>query len=121
MGLPDNYFDRNGIGTLAGSSAAVVIVNTALFKLVPTFDPRWVAFVLSLALGVGRAVPSAKDWLDYCLGALNGFLIFLTAAGGNQTAAAAETRARSGSLSGKSQEQQFRARRETPKLFKSWF
>jgi|HubBroStandDraft_6_1064221.scaffolds.fasta_scaffold802754_2 hypothetical protein len=121
MGLPDNYFDRNGIGTLAGSSGAVFIVNSVLFKLVPTFDPRWIAFVLSLALGIGRAVPGAKDWLDYVLGVLNGCLIFLTAAGGNQAAGAAETRVRAGSLSGKSKEQQFRARRETPTFFESWF
>jgi hypothetical protein len=121
LGLPDNYFDRNGIGTLAGSSGAVFIVTTALLRLVPGFDPRWVAFALSLALGIGRAVPGARDWLDYVLGALNGCLIFLTATGGNQAAGAAETRARTGSLSGKSEEQQFRARRESPKIFKSWF
>lgn len=121
MGLPDNYFDRNGIGTLAGSSGAVFIVTAVLFRLAPRFDPRWVAFGLSLVLGIGPAVPGAKDWLDYLLGALNGCLIFLTATGGNQAAGAAETLARAGSLSKQPREEQFRARRSTQRFFKSWF
>jgi hypothetical protein len=121
MALPSNYFDRNGIGTLAGSSAAVFIVTSVSLRLMPKFDPRWVAFVLSLALGIGPTVATAKDWLDYAIGALNGCLIFLTASGGNQAAGTVETRVRAGSLGGKPKEEQFRARRDAPRIFKSWF
>jgi len=121
MALPDNYFSRDGIGTLAGASLIVVVVTNTLNSLAPKFNTRWTAFLLSLALGIGRAFAGAHDWLDYLLGALNGCLIFLTATGGNHTAGAAETRARAGSLAGKSEEQQFRARREGPRFFKPWF
>jgi hypothetical protein len=122
MALPDNYFSRDGIGTLAGSSMAVFIVTTTVSKVAPAVNTVWVPFLLSIAIGLAPAISTAKDWMDYVIGTVNGCLIFLTATGGNSAAGAAETKIRGGAAAGdKPHEEQFRAKREKPKIFKSWF
>ena len=117
MELPQDFVSRNGIGTLGGSSVAVLAVTAFFGKVLPTLDPRWVAVPLSLAFGIGVAAPMAKDWLDYVIGFVNGCLIFLTATGANQAAGKAEDKARGAK---KPSEEPFAKKREN-RIFRPWF
>jgi len=87
--LPGEFFSLASFGTVGGAAAIVFVISNTL-QSVFNFNPKWLAFVLSLVVGgVGVAIlhqatataPRASA-LEYGIGVLNGFLIYLTAAGG---------------------------------------
>jgi hypothetical protein len=81
--MPSSFFTNESFFSLAGASAIVFVVCNVLQKAFD-FNPRWLALLLSeiiaiavVAFGQRPTVPS-----DYFIAALNGCLVFCTAAGG---------------------------------------
>ena len=96
LSLPSNFITAESFASLGGSSAIVFVVSNTL-QSVFNFNPKWFAFVLSLIVGVvgaavlhhASAAAPNPSLLEYGLGLLNGFLIYLTAAGGTAVLASA--------------------------------
>lgn len=81
--MPSELFNRQSILTLTGAAGAVWVFTAALQHALD-FNPRWLALLLSVALGVGSVltIQSAQP-VDYLIGVLNGTLIYCTAVGVN--------------------------------------
>ena len=87
MQLPEEFFSRTSILTLAGASGAVYVVTSAMQHAM-NFNPRWLALLLSIALGVGGAATiQAPTLVDYVVGLVNGCLIYCITAGINNISA----------------------------------
>ena len=91
MDLPPDFFTNRSFVSLAGCSGIVFIVCNTLQGAL-NFNPRWLALVLSELVAIYGAhlantprVPS-----DYFIAALNGCLIYCTAAGGTAVVGAAK-------------------------------
>jgi len=86
-------FTLESLLSLQGAAAAALLIPNVLTYLIgPAFQPyqKWVAFVVAMGLAfLVAALASEKGWTKWVLAALNGFLIFASAVGINQTASAA--------------------------------
>lgn len=81
MELPTEFFSRTTILTLAGASGAVYVM-TSTMQHAMNFNPRWLALLLSIALGIGGALTLQVPMLvDYVVGLVNGCLIYCTTVG----------------------------------------
>jgi hypothetical protein len=92
----DQFFTLSTLGTLAGSSAAALLIGNVASFLVPANQQakrtvgKWAAFVGALAVSFflfvyGAADPDGSEWF---VAFFNGILIFATAYGLNESAAA---------------------------------
>ena len=87
MKLPTEFFSQSTILTLAGASGAVYVVTSAI-QHVMNYNPRWLALLLSIVLGiVGAAVLESPTLIDYMVGLVNGCLIYCTTVGINSISA----------------------------------
>jgi hypothetical protein len=85
--LPTEFFSQSTILTLAGASGAVYVVTSALQHAL-NYNPRWLALLLSIVLGiVGVAATQAPTLVDYMVGLVNGCLIYCTTVGINSMSA----------------------------------
>jgi hypothetical protein len=91
MSLPREFFTPESMLTLAGASGSTFVVCNSLQKAFD-FNPRWLALaVAQIIVLAGTASSGANSVSDYLVGTVNGFLVYLTAAGG--AAAASDGRA----------------------------
>jgi hypothetical protein len=81
--LPTEFFSQSTILTLAGASGAVYVVTSALQHAL-NYNPRWLALLLSIVLGI---VGVAATLVDYMVGLVNGCLIYCTTVGINSMSA----------------------------------
>lgn len=85
-------FTLQSLLSLQGAAVAALVVPNALTYLIgPAFQPyqKWVAFIVSLGLAfLTAALAEEKSWTKWVLALFNGFLIFASAVGINQTASA---------------------------------
>ncbi len=86
----ENFFTLDSFGTVAGSAAAILIVTNTIRK-VTGFTTPLIPFVISVVIGfVGAGALADKlhgpaEWL---IAFLNSCLLFCTATGGQEVAAA---------------------------------
>lgn len=86
MQLPREFFTPESMITLAGAAGATFVVCNGLQKAF-NFNPRWLALVIAQAIVlIGTAASGGTRVIDYLVGVINGFLVFLTAAGGTSAA-----------------------------------
>ncbi len=85
LGMPGDFFTWASFGSLIGlSGVTYVVTNTA--KVALNFNPKWFGLVVAIvATEIGVYLSHPMDPITYLLGALNGCLVFLTAAGGAST------------------------------------
>lgn len=89
MELPKEFFTLQSMVTLAGAAGATFVVCNGLQKAF-NFNPRWLALVVAQVIVLaGTASTGATRPIDYLVGIINGFLVYLTAAGGTDAAAGA--------------------------------
>jgi hypothetical protein len=87
--LPKEFFTLQSMLTLAGAAGATFVVCNGLQKAF-NFNPRWLALaVAQLIVLAGTSATGATRLIDYLVGVINGFLVYLTAAGGTDAAAGA--------------------------------
>jgi hypothetical protein len=87
MQLPREFFTPESMITLAGAAGATFVVCNSLQKAF-NFNPRWLALVVAQAIVLtGTGASGGTRVIDYLVGIINGFLVFLTAAGGTGAAA----------------------------------
>lgn len=73
--------------TLAGAAGATFVVCNGLQKAF-NFNPRWLALAVAQVIVLsGTSATGATRLIDYLVGVINGFLVYLTAAGGTDMAA----------------------------------
>lgn len=90
MQLPADLFDQSTILTLTGASGAVYVVTSAI-QHATNYNPRWLALLLSIALGIAGALTLQSPTLvDYLVGLINGCLIYCTTVGVNSVTAKPE-------------------------------
>ena len=87
----EDFFKLGTFATLAGSTGIVYVVCGGI-QQVFNYKPKWLALLISIIVSfIGLAIShlnsELKDWIDYLIAFLNGFLIFMTATGTNQIAA----------------------------------
>jgi len=78
--------------TIATAGVATLAINavTNTFYRLLKFPPKWTAFVTALIVaGVLVGMQDEKHWYDWLLGFLNACLLFCSALGVNEAAAAA--------------------------------
>ncbi|HEV3076139.1 MAG TPA: hypothetical protein VHB47_17090 [Thermoanaerobaculia bacterium] len=86
MALPKEFFTPESMFTLAGASGSTFVICNSLQKAFD-FNPRWLALLVAQAVVlVGTASSGANAVPDYLVGVVNGFLVYLTAAGGTSAA-----------------------------------
>ena len=88
MQIPNDFFTVTSIGTLAGASAAVVLVTSIigyLFNLKTSQTvKKWLSLGLSFALSfLAVSLVEDKTTSTWVVATLNSFLIFATATGVN--------------------------------------
>jgi hypothetical protein len=89
MPLPKEFFTPESMLTLAGAAGSTFVVCNGLQKAF-SFNPRWLALVIAEVLVLaGTASTGATHPTDYLVAFVNGFLVFLTAAGGTGAAGGA--------------------------------
>ena len=86
-----DFFKLGTFATLAGSTGIVYVVCGGI-QQVFNYKPKWLALLISIIVSfIGLAIspmdPKIKDWVEYLIAFLNGFLIFMTATGTNQITA----------------------------------
>ncbi len=87
MQPPTEFFSHSTILTLAGASGAVYVVTSAIQHAM-NYNPRWLALLLSIVLGIGGAAAlQAPMLVDYMVGLVNGCLIYFTTVGINSISA----------------------------------
>jgi hypothetical protein len=94
----DGLFTLQSVLSLQGAAAASLLIPNVLGYLIgPAFQPyqKWAAFIVAMALALLVAgLAPEKKWTKWLVAVLNGFLIFASAAGLNQTAATLSAPAR---------------------------
>lgn len=86
MDLPREFFTVQSMLTLAGAAGATFVVCNGLQKALD-FNPKWLGLVVAqMIVLAGTAASGAAGIADYMVGVINGFLVFLTAAGGTGAA-----------------------------------
>lgn len=84
----EDFFTFGTFATLAGTTGIVYVVCGGIQKAF-NYKPKWLALLISIivsfiALAISPLDPKIKDWVEYLIAFLNGFLIFMTATGTNQ-------------------------------------
>jgi Mn2+/Fe2+ NRAMP family transporter len=80
--------------TIATAGVATLAINavTNTFYRLLKFPPKWTAFVTALVVaGILVGIQDKRHWYDWFLGFLNACLLFCSALGVNEAAAAATT------------------------------
>ena len=85
--LPKEFFTLQSMLTLAGAAGATFVVCNGLQKAF-NFNPRWLALAVAQVIVLaGTSATGATRVIDYLVAVINGFLVYLTAAGGTDFAA----------------------------------
>jgi hypothetical protein len=82
MTNPNEFFTLQALATFGGITFAVTVITNTLRSLTNR-DPKFVAFIVSLALCFAIAWSTLKQPLDYLIAFLNGCLIYCTSMGLN--------------------------------------
>ncbi len=85
----DSLFTATSLFTLQGSVAATLLVPNALGKLFgDDFAPvrKWVAFAVAMVLSIAAAALAEGEAVKWLVGLFNGFMVFTSAMGINETA-----------------------------------
>ena len=77
----EELFNWGTLGTLAGATVAVVIITQYVKPLIPNFNPRWLALILSGIILIGVTAIADGGLEDYGLAILNAVLVASTAMG----------------------------------------
>ena len=77
----EELFNWGTLGTLAGATVAVVIITQYVKPLIPNFNPRWLALILSGLILIGVTAIAGGGIEDYGLALLNAVLVASTARG----------------------------------------
>lgn len=82
MELPKDFFTVASMLTLSGATGATFVVCNGLQRAFD-FNPKWLGLIVAiLIVETGVAVSGAGAGpIDYCVGLINGFLVFCSAAG----------------------------------------
>jgi hypothetical protein len=82
--IPDKLFTWESLVTLAGATAATMLVTNVLRSLT-NWSAKWIGFITAMIIALACVIfgIQAKP-ADYFIAILNGFLIYATAAGGMQ-------------------------------------
>lgn len=79
--MANEFYTLASLGTLAGATGCTVAVTNAL-KLAFNISPRWLGLLVAQVICIGALFfvgpAHASDWF---IAVLNGFLVFVTAAG----------------------------------------
>lgn len=87
MQLPTEFFSQSTTLTLAGASGAVYVVTSAIQHAM-NYNPRWLALLLSIVLGISGAMALQEPtFADYMVSLVNGCLIYCTTVGINSMSA----------------------------------
>lgn len=109
----DSFFEWSTLGTLAGSTAGVVVVSNTARKLLRA-DSVWIPFITALVITVGLAIAGGSE-LTFgviALTFLNACLLFCTALGVNDTVVEVVTPRPDGTVQAQG--------RRTVKLLQTW-
>jgi hypothetical protein len=92
MEVPTELYTTSTLFTLGGSAAAVWIITSVINHLIGSDRiqkfKKWIGFILSLGLAIlGATLIEERTVLIWVVAVVNGFLVFLTAAGLNALAA----------------------------------
>src|ERR1700674_4958714 len=85
----ESYFTLDSFGTIAGSTAAIMILTNTFRKVTRRTTPL-APFVISLVIGfvvAGGFAGKLHDPVDWLVAFLNSCLLFCTATGGQEVAA----------------------------------
>lgn len=86
--IPKEFFTVQSMLTLTGAAGMTLVIANGV-QLAFNTNPRWLALVIAEVLSLMGTYISHKpeaDWTDYFVAVVNGFLIFVTAAGGTHVA-----------------------------------
>lgn len=82
--LPGEFFTVSSFATLAGLTGITHVVRSTIVGLTGITSP-WIPFIIAmLCTELGVHLAGSDGLFEYVLGALNGCLVFLTAAGSTQ-------------------------------------
>lgn len=86
--MPNELFSPLNIAALGVATAAVNVVTNTLHRLLNA-PPKWTAFVAALVVSyLAVALKESAHWSEWVLGFFNACLLFCTAFGMNESAAA---------------------------------
>ncbi len=81
MEVPKDFFTLQSMLTLSGSTGATFVICNGLQQAF-NFNPKWLGLVVAQTIVfVGVYVSGGQTIIDYFIGAINGFLVFCSAAG----------------------------------------
>ena len=78
----EEFFTWGSFASLGGATAATVIVTNTITHVLGFFR-RWIPFLIAQLICLGAAAQQGLAGSDYVLAALNGCLVYLSAAGTN--------------------------------------
>ena len=78
--MADQYFTFSSLATLAGASGATLIITNTL-KQAFDYSRKWVGLIVAQVISIGLVLQANGGGSDLVLAALNGCLVYLTAAG----------------------------------------
>lgn len=119
----DQFFTWGSFASLGGATAATVIVNNTVVQVTGLFR-RWMPFIIAQIVCLGAAFQQGLVGSDYLLAALNGCLVYLSAAGMNNGVLAVRQDGDphlSGRVTPRSQKQIGSPDRPTAGFFRDWF
>jgi hypothetical protein len=82
--IPKEFFTVQSMLTLTGAAGMTLVISNGIQQAFSK-NPRWLALIIAQILSIMGTYISHKpdaDWTDYFVAVVNGFLIFVTAAGG---------------------------------------
>ena len=78
----DQFFTWGSLASLGGATAATVVVTNTIAQVLGFFR-RWMPLLIAQLICIGAAAQQGLVGSDYVLAALNGCLVYLSAAGTN--------------------------------------
>jgi hypothetical protein len=86
MAIPNEFFTAQTMLTLSGATGATFVVCNGLQKAFD-FNPKWLALVVAQAIVLtGVYAVGGTQIVDYCIGLVNGFLVYCAATGATAVA-----------------------------------
>jgi hypothetical protein len=86
--IPEEFFTKESVFTFTGITGATLVIANGLQRAF-NFNPKWLALIVAEILCItGTYLRPDETASDFFLAVLNGFLVFCTVTGGNETVAA---------------------------------